>query len=115
MADSPHMDALPRQRQLVAQFPENELARFSLGRTLFDRSEYREARDHFAAALIRKPDWMAVHILLGKCDLELGDPAGARAAFERARDLAVAQHHEGPLAEVESLLADLQDGPSSIG
>ncbi len=51
--------------------------------------------------------WMAVQILVGKCDLELGDPAAARAAFERARDLALAQHHEGPLAEVEDLLDGL--------
>lgn len=102
------MDPLARQRQMAVQFPDNELARFSLGRALFDRAEYAEARQHLAAALARKPDWMAVQILVGKCDLELGDSAAARAAFERARDLAVAQHHEGPLAEVEALLDDLQ-------
>ena len=102
------MDPLARQRQMAAQFPDNELARFSLGRALFDRAEYAEARQHLAAALARKPDWMAVQILVGKCDLELGDPAAARAAFERARDLAVAQHHEGPLAEMETLLDDLR-------
>jgi hypothetical protein len=40
--------------------------------------------------------------------LEQGRRSEAIAAFERARDLAVAQHHEGPLAELEGLLADLQ-------
>jgi hypothetical protein len=50
---------------------------------------------------------MAVQILVGKCDLSLGNRNAARTAFERARDLAVAQHHEGPLAEMEQLLADL--------
>jgi len=102
------MDPLARPRQMVAQFPENELARFSLGKALFDRGEFAEAREHLARALVRKPDWMAVQILVGKCDLELGDREAARAAFERARDLAELQHHEGPLAEVESLLGDLQ-------
>jgi Flp pilus assembly protein TadD len=102
------MDPLARPRQMVAQFPENELARFSLGKTLFDRGEFAEAREHLSRALARKPDWMAVQILVGKCELELGDRAAARTAFERARDLAEAQHHEGPLAEVEALLADLQ-------
>jgi hypothetical protein len=51
---------------------------------------------------------MVVQILLGKCDLEAGNRAGARQAFERALALAVSQHHEGPQAELEGLLADLQ-------
>lgn len=102
------MDLLARQRQLASQHPDNPLARFSLGRTLFDRAEFAEARQHLGAALAGKPDWMAVQILIGKCDLELGDPTAARSAFERARELALAQHHEGPLAEVEALLDDLQ-------
>jgi Flp pilus assembly protein TadD len=92
---------------MVARYPDNELARFSLGRALFDSGEYAGAREHLSAALARKPDWMAVQILVGKCDLELGDPVAARAAFERARDLALAQHHEGPLAEMEDLLDGL--------
>ncbi|MCW5558773.1 MAG: tetratricopeptide repeat protein [Verrucomicrobiae bacterium] len=102
---------MARHRQLAAQFPDNELARFSLGRALFDQGEYAEAREHLTAALVRKPDWMAVQILIGKCDLELGRPADARAAFEKARALAIAQHHEGPLAEVEDLLAELSESP----
>lgn len=93
---------------MVAQFPENELARFSLGKALFDQGDFAGARAHLVHALTKKPDWMAVQILVGKCDLELGERAAAVTAFERARDLAVAQHHEGPLAEVEGLLADLQ-------
>jgi len=101
------MDPLSRQRQMVARYPDNELARFSLGRALFDSGDYAEAREHLSAALARKPDWMAVQILVGKCDLELGDTVAARAAFERARDLALAQHHEGPLAEMEDLLDGL--------
>lgn len=94
---------------MVTNHPDNELARFSLGRALFDSGGFTEAREHLSAALLRKPDWMAVQILVGKCALELGDPTAARTAFEKARDLALAQHHEGPLAEVEALLDDLQD------
>ena len=36
----------------------------------------------FAVALARKPDWMAVQILLGKCDLSLGNRDAARTAFD---------------------------------
>jgi len=103
-------DSLTRHRELVAKFPENELARFSLGRALFDAGAIAEAREHLVAALAKKPDWMVVQILLGKCDLALGNRAAARAAFERALELAVTQHHEGPQAELEALLADLQAG-----
>jgi len=101
-------DPLARQRQMVAQHPENELARFSLGKALFDRGKFTEAREHLAAALDRRPDWMVVQILLGKCALALGDPAAARAAFVRAHELAVAQNHEGPQAELGELLSELQ-------
>ena len=105
----PHrMDPLERHRQMVERFPENELGRFSLGKALFDLGRYPEAEEHLGVALRRKPDWMVVQILIGKCALEQGRRSEAIAAFERARDLAVAQHHEGPLAEMEGLLADLQ-------
>jgi Flp pilus assembly protein TadD len=100
-------DPLARQRQLVAQHPENELARFSLGKALFDQGNFAGAKEQLAAALERKPDWMVVQILIGKCDLSLGDRAGARRAFERARELALAQNHEGPLGEMDQLLSEL--------
>lgn len=99
-------DPLAKQRELVSRHPQSELARFSLGKALFDRGEFSEAQEHFVVALGRKPDWMVVQILLGRCALALGNRGEAKAAFERARDLAMAQHHEGPLAEMEQLLAD---------
>ena len=101
-------DAIARHRKLLEQYPDNELARFSLGKALFDQNDFTAAKEQFQIALNRKPDWMVVQILLGKCDLSLGDKAAAKAAFERARDLALTQHHEGPLAEMESLLAELE-------
>lgn len=105
---SPQDDPLARQRRLVQQHPDNELGRFSLGKALFDRGEFAEAREHLERALARKPDWMVVQILIGKCDLQSGDVGAARQAFARALELAVAQHHEGPQAELEALLEDLQ-------
>ncbi len=93
---------------MVEQFPNNELARFSLGKALFDTGKFVEAREQFATALTKKPDWMVVQILLGKCESSLGNKTAAKAAFAKGRELAVAQNHEGPLAEVEQLLADLE-------
>lgn len=100
-------DAVARAEQMVAQYPQNELARFSLGKLLFDQGEFPRAREHLEVALSRKPDWMVVQILIGKCDLAMGNKAQAKAAFERALQLAIDQNHEGPQMEMEQALAEL--------
>ncbi len=106
-APAPTETALERFRRMVAQNPQNGLARFSLGKALCDAGQWSAAREHLAAALATKPDWMVVQILLGKCDLALGDQPAAKAAFQRALALALAQHHDGPQAELEGLLAEM--------
>jgi len=100
-------ETIARYEKMVAQFPDNELARFSLGKALYDTGAYQPAREHFETALARKPDWMVVQILIGKCELALGNKPAARSAFEKALALAIAQHHEGPQMEMEQALADL--------
>jgi Flp pilus assembly protein TadD len=99
--------AIENARKIVEQYPDNELARFSLGKALFDAGDLIAAKTQFVVALTKKPDWMVVQILVGKCELGLGDKAAARKAFERARQLALEQNHEGPLAEMEQLLREL--------
>ncbi len=103
-------NAIARHEKMVTQFPDNLLARFSLGKALFDAGEFPRAREHLRVALAGKPDWMVVQILIGKCDLALGDQPAARAAFQRALDLAIEQHHEGPQAEMEAALQELGEG-----
>ncbi len=101
-------DAINRHRSMVEKFPSNEMARFSLGKALFDAGQFGEAREQFVAALQKKPDWMVVQILIGKCDLQAGDKAGAKQAFQRALELAIEQNHEGPREEMEQLLGELE-------
>ena len=101
-------ETIARHQKMLEQYPDNELARFSLGKAYYDLGQFALAKEQFQLALTRKPDWMVVQILLGKCDLSLGDRDAAKAAFERARQLAVEQHHEGPLAEMEQLLEELK-------
>ena len=100
-------DSIARHQKLLEQYPDNELARFSLGKALFDAGQFVPAKEQFERALIKKPDWMVVQILLGKCELALGNKPAAKAAFARSLDLAKAQHHEGPQAEMEQLLTEL--------
>jgi tetratricopeptide (TPR) repeat protein len=100
-------ETVARYQNMVEQFPDNELARFSLGKAYYDLGQFGDAKEQFELALSRKPDWMAVQILLGKSAVALGQTATAKSAFERARQLAIEQNHEGPLAEVEELLREI--------
>lgn len=100
-------EAVTRCQKLLDEYPDNELARFSLGKAWFDAGQFAAARAQFALALARKPAWMVVQILLGKCELALGDKAAAKTAFERARQLAIEQDHKGPLEEMNQMLVQL--------
>lgn len=100
-------ELIAKHQKLLEQYPNNELARFSLGKAYFDVGQFTEAKSQFEQALTRKPDWMVVQILLGKCELSLGNKPAAKSCFERALQLAIAQHHEGPQAEMEQMLAEL--------
>ncbi len=100
-------ETISRYEKMVEQFPQNELARFSLGKALFDAGDFARAKEQLAVALSRKPDWMVVQILIGKCELAQSDKDAAKLSFQRALQLAIDQHHEGPQAEMEQALADL--------
>ena len=100
-------ETVARYQNMVERFPENELARFSLGKAYYDLGQFGDAKAQFELALLRKPDWMAVQILLGKCAVALGQTDTAKSAFESARRLAIEQNHEGPLSEVEQLLREI--------
>lgn len=101
-------DTIARYEKMVEQYPGNELARFSLGKAYFDAGDMEKAKQQFETAFAKKPDWMVVQILIGKCELALGNKPAAKTCFERALQLAVDQHHEGPQAEMEQMLADLE-------
>jgi Flp pilus assembly protein TadD len=100
-------DSIAKYTALLARNPNNELARFSLGQALFDAGRYAEAADSFRMCIQKKPDWMVPTIQLGRCKLQLGDKSAARVALEQARQLAIDQHHDGPLEEINGLLASL--------
>ena len=100
-------ETIARYEKLVAQYPDNEMARFSLGKALFDAGQHIRALNEFNSAIAKRPDWMVVQILIGKCELALGHKAKAKADFERALQLAIDQNHEGPQLEMEEMIAEL--------
>ena len=101
-------DAVQKWRALVDANPRNELATYSLAKAYFDRQEWSPAADFFERAIALKADWMLAHILRGKALLKLGRGDQAKTSFERALQLAIEQHHEGPEEEVREILADLE-------
>ena len=102
-------DRVEQFRQLLEKFPDNEMARFSLGKAYYDLNQFAAAKDQLELALLKRPDWMVVQILVGKCELSLGNKHLAVKAFERARQLAIDQKHEGPQAEMDELLQELAE------
>ena len=100
-------DRIASALALLQKFPGNELARYHLAQAYFDAGDHARAAEHLRPLCANKPDWMVVHILLGKCLLALGETAEGQRALEHARDLAVAQHHDGPREELEELLKTL--------
>jgi len=100
-------DRIARALELWQRFPDNDLSRFNLAQAYFDASEYANAAGHLRALCAKKPDWMVVHIQLAKSLLATGGRAEARPILEHARQLAVAQHHDGPREELDELLKTL--------
>ncbi len=98
---------ITRFQGLVAEHPDNEMFRFSLAQALDAAGEIAAAEEHYATCVAAKSDWMLPRILLGKSKLKSGDNTGAKALFEDALQLAIAQDHEDPAAELQNLLADI--------
>lgn len=100
-------DRIAKARELLEKFPDKDLARFSLAQAYFDADDFQNSTAHLRPLCAKKPDWMVVHILQGKCLLALHEPAEAKQILEHARHLAISQHHDGPLEELTQLLAGL--------
>jgi Flp pilus assembly protein TadD len=100
-------ESIARYEARVSENPESELPRFSLGKALFDAGRLAEAEHHLKVALGKRQDWMVVVLLLAQCALKRGDTAEARSYYQRALELAIEQHHEGPAEEARKALAGL--------
>jgi len=92
---------------LVAKHPANELFRFSLAQALLAEDRGTDALEHLEACARQKADWMMPRIMLGKTLLALGRRDEAKPWLAEALQLAVAQDHQDPEAELRSLLAGL--------
>src|SRR3989442_6349978 len=100
-------DRIAKARELWQRFPDNDLSRFTLAQAYFDANNYASALEHLRALCDKNPDWMVVHIQLGKSLIALGRSPEAKPLLEHALQLAITQHHDGPREELEELLKSL--------
>jgi hypothetical protein len=68
---------------------------------------YVNAAEHLRPLCAKEPDWMVVHILLGRSLIALGCGTEAKPILEHALQLAIAQHPDGSREELEELLRNL--------
>ena len=79
----------------------------SLGQALYEEGATAAAIPHLQRCADSRDDWMLPRILLGKSLLQIGRDAEAKPILKTALELAVAQHHDDPAAELRTMLADL--------
>ena len=87
--------------------PDNMLFRFSLGQALYDEGATEAAIPHLQRCADSRDDWMLPRILLGKALLQHGQADTAKPILATALELAIAQHHDEPAAELRDILEDL--------
>ena len=101
--------SISKYQTLIEAQPDNELLQFSLGKALFDAERFGEAEVHLRLALVKKPDWMLVAMLLAQCAARRDDFNLSRQYYEYALPLAISQKHEGPETEIRQALAVLAE------
>jgi predicted Zn-dependent protease len=100
-------DRIAKALELCERFPNNDLSRFNLAQAYVDAGDFANAIEHLRALCDKKPDWMVVHIQLGKSLIALNRSPEAKPILEHALTLAIAQHHDTPREELEELLKTL--------
>jgi predicted Zn-dependent protease len=100
-------DRITQALALWQRFPENDLSRFNLAQAYVDANDYASAVEHLRVLCGKKPEWMVVHIQLGKSLIALGHSAEAKPILEHALELAIAQHHDSPREELTELLQSM--------
>ena len=98
---------IQKWKALVEKNGDNELARYSLATAYFDAGRFAEAEPHFRRALELKDDWVMAYILCARSLIKLGRVDEARPLLERGRQFSIAQRHEGPVEEIDAILAEL--------
>lgn len=94
-------------KQMVTEFPDSPMGYFSLGKLYLESRRYAEAADCLERAVRLQPEYAAGLVALAEAHVGAGEPAKARAAYQQARQAALAQNHRGLAEEIDHRLAEL--------
>lgn len=93
---------------MVKDFPDSPMGHFSLGRYYLEGNRFAEAAAALARAVALDTDYLAAMVALAEAQVGAGQKDAAKASLERARELALQQHHEGLAEELDEKLQDLE-------
>lgn len=102
-------DKIDTFRAMVAQQPENPLARFGLANELLKVGAWADAVEQLEAYLARYDDEGNGWGRLAEARAALGDPAGAQDALTRGIDASYRFGHTGMAQELEARRDELAD------
>ena len=108
MTTPPPNSKLDTFRAMVAQNPDNVLARFGLANEAMKAGLHEEAAEQLSAYLARYDDEGNGWQRLAECRVALGQPAEARAALEHGIAAARKYGHGGLAGELEARLEELE-------
>ena len=109
---SPHADRMSKLdtfRAMVAQHPDNVLARFGLANELLKAQLWEEAAEQLRLYLARHDDEGNGWGRLGEALAALGRPDEARDAFRRGVEASHRYGHVGMANELEARIEELDD------
>lgn len=101
------MDRLAMLEKFVAQQPGQAFPRYGLAMEYRKRGRLAEANAAFAALLDAHPDYVPAYLMAGNALEESGDPAAARATYERGIAVATAAGDDHARGELEAALGQL--------
>jgi Tfp pilus assembly protein PilF len=106
---------IPALQKMIEDGRDSAMLRLSLGSALQQQGDLPAARVHLQAAVKLDPQYSAAWKALGKVALELGDPDGARAAWQSGTDAAIARGDKQAQKEMQVFLRRLDKRAATDG
>jgi tetratricopeptide (TPR) repeat protein len=94
-------------RQMVTEFPDSPMGHFSLGKYLLEEKRFPESAAALEKAVAIDAGYAAAWVALGDAHAGAGDPARAKAAWERALQTPHGKKDQSLQADLEQRMSEL--------
>lgn len=86
---------------MVTKFPDSPLGHYSLGRLYLEQRKFEQAVQPLERACALQQDYAAAMVCLGDAYAGAGKTDEARKTFTHAKEVALAQKHDGLAEEIQ--------------